>query len=76
MVGAIVETLKGFPSLDTPGHCLLEYPSIHHMGPLTLKTNSIFVTNASKHANRASMVLGWFGADLVVNPPLVIPFPF
>jgi hypothetical protein len=37
---------------------------------------AIFVNNVSKRANHVSMVLGWFGIDLVVNPPLAIPFPF
>jgi hypothetical protein len=37
---------------------------------------AILVTNASKHANHASMALGWFGANLVVDPPFVVPFPF
>jgi hypothetical protein len=37
---------------------------------------AILVTNASKRANHVSMVLGWLGADLVVDPPLALPFPF
>jgi hypothetical protein len=37
---------------------------------------AILVTNASKHANHASMVLGWLGTDLVVDPLLALPFPF
>jgi hypothetical protein len=36
----------------------------------------ILVTNASKHANHASMALGWFGANLVANPLLAAPFTF
>jgi len=37
---------------------------------------AILITNASKHANHDSMVLGWLEADLVVDPLLVLPFPF
>jgi len=38
--------------------------------------DAIFVTNAPKCANRASMALGWFGVDLVVDPLLATPFAF
>jgi len=37
---------------------------------------AILIINASKRANHASMVLGWFGANLVVDPPLVLLFYF
>jgi hypothetical protein len=38
--------------------------------------DAIFVTSASKHANHASMALGWFGIDLVADLLLVAPFAF
>jgi hypothetical protein len=38
--------------------------------------DAILVTNASKHANCASIVLGWFGASLVVSPLLTTTFAF
>jgi hypothetical protein len=34
------------------------------------------VTNTSKHANHASMALGWFEVDLVVGLLLATPFAF
>jgi hypothetical protein len=36
--------------------------------------DAIFITNASKHANHASMTLSWFGVDLVVDLLLAVPF--
>jgi hypothetical protein len=38
--------------------------------------NAILITNASKHANRASMGLGWFGINLMANFLLAPPFTF
>jgi hypothetical protein len=38
--------------------------------------DAIFITISSKHANHASMALGWFGANLVVDLSLVAPFTF
>jgi hypothetical protein len=34
---------------------------------------AMFITKTSKHANIASMVLGWHGIGLVINPLLVTP---
>jgi hypothetical protein len=38
--------------------------------------DAIFVSSASKHANRASMALGWFGVNLVAGPLLATPSAF
>jgi hypothetical protein len=38
--------------------------------------NAIFIINTSICANHACMALGWFGANLVVDPLLVAPFAF
>jgi len=38
--------------------------------------DAILVTNDFDHANHASMVLGWFEANLVVNLLLATPFSF
>jgi hypothetical protein len=38
--------------------------------------DAIFITSDSKHANHASMALGWFGANLVVGLLLATPFTF
>jgi hypothetical protein len=38
--------------------------------------DAIFVTNTSKHANYASMALGWFRVDLVDGLLLAAPFAF
>jgi hypothetical protein len=38
--------------------------------------DAIFITNASKCANRASMALGQFGVALVVDPLLATTFAF
>jgi hypothetical protein len=34
------------------------------------------ITNASKHANHASMALGWFGVNLMGGLVLAAPFAF
>jgi len=38
--------------------------------------DAILITNTSKHANYASMALGWFKVDLVTNLLLVAPLSF
>ncbi len=38
--------------------------------------DAILVSNASKRENHASVALGWFGVDLVVDPLLGTPFVF